>query len=95
MLLNEHDRIDQLEKEIAKLKVQLQVLVEYLTTANTLPILGADRWADYSTTIRTRDSLPSYSPACLSRNAASTGSAKGPSILKCTVTVGSPSIGSD
>jgi hypothetical protein len=52
MLLNERDRIGQLEKEIAKLKIHLQVLVEFLSTANTLPILGVDRWTDYSTTMR-------------------------------------------
>jgi hypothetical protein len=53
MLLNDRDRIVELEKEIAKLKVHLQVLVEFLTTANTLPILGVDRWTEYSTAIRT------------------------------------------
>jgi hypothetical protein len=52
MLLNERDKIEQLEKEIAKLKIHLQVLVEFLSTANTLPILGVDRWTDYSTTMR-------------------------------------------
>jgi hypothetical protein len=53
MLLNDRDRIIELEKEIARLKIHLQVLVEFLTTANTLPILGVDRWTEYSTTIRT------------------------------------------
>jgi hypothetical protein len=52
MLLNDRDRIEQLEKEVTKLKIHLQILVEFLTTANTLPILGVDRWTDYSTTIR-------------------------------------------
>jgi hypothetical protein len=52
MLLNEHDKIERLEKEVAKLKKHVQILVDYLMSANTLPVLGPDRWTDYSTTIR-------------------------------------------
>jgi hypothetical protein len=44
-------RIHPREKEIAKLKIQLQVLVASLTT-NMRSILGPDPQAEYSTTIR-------------------------------------------
>ena len=57
-------RIDPLEKEITKLKIQLQVLVELLTT-NMLSILGPDPQADYSTTMR-RETADIDRKACLS-----------------------------
>jgi hypothetical protein len=44
MPVDEKTKIEHLEKEIAKLKVHVQILEEYLTTANTVPILGPARW---------------------------------------------------
>jgi hypothetical protein len=52
MPVDEKSKIEQLEKEVAKLKVHVQILEDYLTTANTLPILGPARWTDYSTALR-------------------------------------------
>jgi hypothetical protein len=52
MPITEQARIEQLEKEVAKLKIHVEILADHLMTANTLPILGPDRWTDYSTALR-------------------------------------------
>ena len=52
MPITEQARLDQLEKEVAKLKIHVEILADHLTTANTLPILGPARWAEYSTALR-------------------------------------------
>lgn len=52
MPISEQARIEQLEKEVAKLKIHVEILADHLTTATTLPILGPGRWTEYSTALR-------------------------------------------
>ena len=52
MPITEQARIDQLEKQVATLKIHVEILADHLTTANTLPILGPARRVEYSTALR-------------------------------------------
>lgn len=49
---NEETKIASLEKEVAKLKIHIRILADYLTTADSLPILGPNQWENYEKAVK-------------------------------------------